>query len=69
MTDVALTDLHMDHVGGLLVDGVRDRLRPDLRVHVAAAETKFWEVPYFSRALHAAGISWTRFADGQVVLE
>ena len=39
----------MDHVGGLLVDGVRDRLRPDLRVHLAAAETKFWESPDFSR--------------------
>src|SRR5215472_8358053 len=33
VTDVVLTHLHMDHVGGLLVDGVRDRLRPDLRVH------------------------------------
>ena len=39
----------MDHVGGLLVDGVRDRLRPDLRVHLAAAEAKFWESPNFSR--------------------
>ena len=46
VTDVVLT--HMDHVGGLLVDGVRDRLRPDLRIHVAAAETKFWESPDFS---------------------
>ncbi len=31
-TDVVLTHLHMDHVGGLLVDGVRDRLRPFSRV-------------------------------------
>src|SRR6516165_4258901 len=45
VTDVVLTHLHMDHVGGLLVDGVRDRLRPDLRVHLAAAEAKFWESP------------------------
>src|SRR5262249_27714488 len=37
VTDVVLTHLHMDHCGGLLVDGVRDRLRPDLRVHLAAA--------------------------------
>ena len=29
VTDVVLTHLHMDHIGGLLVDGVRDRLRPD----------------------------------------
>ena len=49
VTDVVLTHLHMDHVGGLLVDGVRDQLRPDLRVHVAAAEAKFWESPDFSR--------------------
>src|SRR6187200_2430286 len=49
VTDVVLTHMHMDHVGGLLVDGVRDRLRPDLRIHVAAAETKFWESPDFSR--------------------
>jgi len=41
--------MHMDHVGGLLVDGVRDRLRPDLRVHVAAAEAEFWGAPDFSR--------------------
>jgi glyoxylase-like metal-dependent hydrolase (beta-lactamase superfamily II) len=49
VTDVVLTHLHMDHVGGLLIDGVRDRLRPDLRVHLAAAEAKFWESPDFSR--------------------
>jgi len=40
VTDVVLTHMHMDHVGGLLVDGVRDRLRPDLRVHLAAAEAE-----------------------------
>src|SRR5262249_44636692 len=45
VTDVVLTHMHMDHVGGLLVDGVRDRLRPDLRVHLAAAEAEFWESP------------------------
>jgi len=49
VTDVVLTHLHMDHVGGLLGDGVKDRLRPDLRVHVAAAEAEFWESPDFSR--------------------
>src|SRR6516225_2216413 len=37
-----------DNVDGLLVDGVRERLRPDLRIHVAAAETKFWESPDFA---------------------
>jgi glyoxylase-like metal-dependent hydrolase (beta-lactamase superfamily II) len=37
VTDVVLTHMHMDHIGGLLVDGVKDRLRPDLRIHLAAA--------------------------------
>lgn len=41
--------MHMDHIGGLLIDGVRDQLRSDLRVHVAAAEVKFWASPDFSR--------------------
>jgi glyoxylase-like metal-dependent hydrolase (beta-lactamase superfamily II) len=50
VTDVVLTHMHMDHIGGLLADGVRDRLRPDLRVHLAAAEADFWESPDFSRA-------------------
>ncbi|MFY9839180.1 MAG: MBL fold metallo-hydrolase, partial [Xanthobacteraceae bacterium] len=49
VTDVVLTHLHMDHVGGLLADGVRGRLRPDLRVHLAAAEAEFWASPDFSR--------------------
>ncbi|MGM5054981.1 MBL fold metallo-hydrolase [Rhizobium sp. 814_E9_N1_1] len=49
VTDVVLTHMHMDHIGGLLVDGVKDQLRPDLRIHVAAAEVKFWEAPDFSR--------------------
>jgi len=49
VTDVVLTHMHMDHIGGLLVDGVRERLRPDLRVHAAAAEAKFWASPDFSR--------------------
>ncbi len=48
VTDVVLTHMHMDHIGGLLVDGVKERLRPDLRIHVAAAEVKFWEAPDFS---------------------
>lgn len=48
VTDVVLTHMHMDHVGGLLVDGVKERLRPDLRIHVAAAEVKFWEAPDFT---------------------
>ncbi|PBB27445.1 MULTISPECIES: MBL fold metallo-hydrolase [unclassified Mesorhizobium] len=49
VTDVVLTHMHMDHIGGLLINGVKERLRPDLRIHVAAAELKFWESPDFSR--------------------
>ena len=30
------------------LEGVREQLRPDLRIHVAAAEVKFWEAPDFS---------------------
>lgn len=48
VTDIVLTHMHMDHVGGLLVEGVKDRLRPDLRIHVAAAEVAFWESPDFT---------------------
>lgn len=49
VTDVILTHMHMDHVGGLLVDDVKKQLRPDLRIHVAAAEVDFWKAPDFSR--------------------
>jgi glyoxylase-like metal-dependent hydrolase (beta-lactamase superfamily II) len=55
VTDVVLTHMHMDHIGGLLIDGVKDQLRPDLRIHVAAAELKFWESPDFSRAVMPPG--------------
>lgn len=51
VTDVVLTHLHMDHIGGLLVDGLRNRMRPDLRVHLSAAEAEFWESPDFSRTV------------------
>lgn len=48
VTDVVLTHLHMDHIGGLLSHGLKERLRPDLRIHVASAEANFWESPDFS---------------------
>src|SRR6266436_1606754 len=48
VTDVVLTHMHMDHIGGLLVAGVKDRLGPDVQIHVAAAEVKFWDSPDFS---------------------
>ena len=49
VTDVVLTHLHMDHIGGLLADGVRDQLRQDLQIHLASAEAEFWVSPDFSR--------------------
>ncbi|MGN7837131.1 MBL fold metallo-hydrolase [Stenotrophomonas sp. 22385] len=49
ITDVVITHLHMDHIGGLLVDGVKKQLHPELRIHVAAAEVAFWKAPDFTR--------------------
>jgi len=48
VTDVVITHMHMDHVGGLLVDEVRKRLRPDVRIHVTSTEVEFWKDPDFS---------------------
>ena len=49
VTDVVITHMHMDHVGGLLVPSVKERLRPDVRIHVAAAEVEFWAQPDFAQ--------------------
>jgi glyoxylase-like metal-dependent hydrolase (beta-lactamase superfamily II) len=49
VTDVVITHLHVDHIGGLLADGLRGRLRPDVRIHLAADEVEFWASPDFSR--------------------
>ncbi|ANY17521.1 MBL fold metallo-hydrolase [Bordetella pseudohinzii] len=51
ITDVIVTHMHMDHVGGLLVDEVRQGLRPDVRIHVSAAEVAFWTSPDFSHTV------------------
>ena len=57
VTDLVLTHMHMDHIGGLLVEGVKERLRKDLRIHVAAAEVKFWESPDFSHTSMPQGFT------------
>ncbi|WP_431239287.1 MBL fold metallo-hydrolase [Mycolicibacterium aichiense] len=51
VTDVVLTHLHMDHIGGLLTEGLKARLRPDLQVHVASREAEFWEKPDFTQTV------------------
>lgn len=51
VTDVIITHMHMDHVGGLLVDDVKKRLRPHVRIHVSAAEVDFWTSPDFSQTV------------------
>jgi glyoxylase-like metal-dependent hydrolase (beta-lactamase superfamily II) len=48
VTDVVITHMHMDHIGGLLVDEVRNGLRPDVRIHVSKTEVDFWADPDFS---------------------
>lgn len=39
----------MDHIRGLLVDEVKNRLRPDVRFHVTATEVAFRESPDFTQ--------------------
>ncbi|PRA31470.1 MBL fold metallo-hydrolase [Pseudomonas poae] len=48
VTDIVITHMHMDHIGGLLVDEVKRKLRPDVRIHVAAIEVDFWASPDFT---------------------
>lgn len=55
VTDIVVTHLHMDHIGGLLVERVKERLRSDLRIHVAAAEVDFWAAPDFTHAVMPPG--------------
>lgn len=55
ITDVVVTHMHMDHIGGLVADGMRDRMRPDLRIHIAAKEVEFWKAPDFSKTAMPEG--------------
>lgn len=55
VTDIVLTHMHMDHIGGLLIDGIKERLNADLQIYVAEAEVKFWESPDFSQVDMPAG--------------
>src|SRR6201996_3792247 len=51
ITDIVITHMHMDHVGGLNVAGVKEKLRPDVRIHVSAKEVAFWKNPDFSKTV------------------
>ncbi|TFW17245.1 MBL fold metallo-hydrolase [Duganella callida] len=51
VTDVIVTHMHMDHVGGLLVEGIKQRLRPDVRIHVSEDEVNFWVQPDFTQTV------------------
>lgn len=55
VTDIVLTHMHMDHIGGLLVPGIKDRLCPDVQIHVAAAEVNFWDAPDFTHTAMPPG--------------
>lgn len=77
VTDVVITHAHMDHVGGLLADGFRSRLRSDVPIHLAAAEAEFWASPDFSHggfperfpeALESAGSRFLAQYRGQLRL-
>ncbi|WP_394848784.1 MBL fold metallo-hydrolase [Pendulispora brunnea] len=48
VTDVVATHIHMDHIGGLIDQRLRSRLRPDLRVHVSGTDVEFFAAPDFS---------------------
>lgn len=51
VTDVIITHMHMDHVGGLLVPGVKERLSPNVRIHVSSIEVDFWTSPDFTHTV------------------
>ena len=68
ITDVVLTHMHVDHVGGLLAEGLMGGLRSDVPIHLAAAEVEFWVTPDFPPFMPAPvrdvlGPVATRFLD------
>jgi len=49
VTDVIVTHMHMDHVGGLLTEAVKSKLNPDARIFISKTEVEFWRDPDFSK--------------------
>jgi glyoxylase-like metal-dependent hydrolase (beta-lactamase superfamily II) len=48
VTDIVITHMHMDHIGGMLTDELKSKLSADVRIHVSATEVAFWEAPDFT---------------------
>lgn len=46
VTDIVITHMHPDHVGGLVING--QMAFPNARIHVAAAEWNFWNAESFA---------------------
>src|ERR1700756_4536142 len=69
VTDVVLTHLHMDHIGGLLVAGGRDRLGPGPAGPPGGRRGRVLGVARFLPRLYAAGVPGRASAGGQAVLE
>ena len=46
VTDIVITHMHPDHVGGLVIDG--QMAFPNARIHIAAAEWDFWNAKGFA---------------------
>lgn len=69
ITDVVITHMHMDHIGGLLVDEVKSRLRPDVKIHVCATEVEFWANPDFSRTVMPSPIPEVLHTTAQQFME
>ena len=55
VTDIVLTHMHMDHVGGLIVDGEREQRAPDRRTRRGARKVKYRDPHGFSRTAMPPG--------------
>ena len=69
VTDVVLTHLHMDHVGGLLADGLKGRRAASGPAGAPGGRRgRVLDVARFLPCLHAAGVPGRASPDGPAVL-